>query len=389
MTGHTDHFRTYAEIDLAGLRHNLRILRGRIGRQCAIMEVLKADAYGHGLQMCSRYAADLVDWFAAATLPEAMGIRLQAPDTPVLILGRLSDEELLTAARHRLAVCLFSLDYAAHANARMEEHGLTLEGHIKLETGMNRLGLRARQGEVQAAVEAAAAVCAMPRLHVSGIYTHFACADSEVPEDIAFSNGQFAAFQQVVGQLRARGIDPGRAHCASTGAILRHPEYCCDMIRTGMLPLGQSVSPQSARALGLAPVMTWYARVAEIRTVPAGESVGYARTYRAARNMQLAILSVGYADGYSTAFANRAEVLIHGKRAPVCGKICMDFTAVDVTEIPNVQIGDLAVLLGRDGGGQIYADELAKLLPGGTNGGITCALSPRVERVYRLPEDWT
>ena len=376
-------YRTCAEIDLNKLQRNLQRLRALIGPSCQIMEVMKADAYGHGLRVCAEYAAPYVDWFAAATLEEALAVRAAAPHTPILIFGGLLDPEIIQAAQHGLTINVFSLPYASHVQALLQPLDLQIDVHIKVDTGMNRLGLHARPGHCAQAISDAAQICALDRLHVTGIYTHFACADTTDPSDSAFTDAQFAAFQEVCRGLEALGIDPGVRHCASTGGLLVHPEYRCQMVRTGMFALGMSYSAASARALGLEPVLTWYARVVDIRTVAPGESVSYGRTFTAARPTRLAVLSVGYADGYSRAFSNRAQVLLRGQYAPVCGKTCMDFTMVDVTDVPDVTVGDQAILLGGDGTRQIQADALAALLPDGTNGGVTADIHFRVRRVYR------
>ena len=373
-------YRTCAEIDLNKLQRNLQRLRALIGPSCQIMEVMKADAYGHGLRVCAEYAAPYVDWFAAATLEEALAVRAAAPHTPILIFGGLLDPEIIQAAQHGLTINVFSLPYASHVQALLQPLDLQIDVHIKVDTGMNRLGLHARPGHCAQAISDAAQICALDRLHVTGIYTHFACADTTDPSDSAFTDAQFAAFQEVCRGLEALGIDPGVRHCASTGGLLVHR---CQMVRTGMFALGMSYSAASARALGLEPVLTWYARVVDIRTVAPGESVSYGRTFTAARPTRMAVLSVGYADGYSRAFSNRAQVLLRGQYAPVCGKTCMDFTMVDVTDVPDVTVGDQAILLGGDGTRQIPADALAALLPDGTNGGVTADIHFRVRRVYR------
>lgn len=375
-------YRTCAEIDLNKLQRNLQRLRALLGPDCRIMHVLKADAYGHGIRYCSRYAAPLVDWFAAATLEEALTIREEAPDTPILIFGGLLDHELIQAAERHLTVNLFSVEYAKHAQALVQEQGLTLEGHIKIDTGMNRLGLRARVGEIEPAVDAAAEIFRLPNIKVTGIYTHFACADTDDPSDCAFSDGQFRAFTEVCSRLTARGFDVGLRHCASTGGLLCHPEYRLDMVRTGMFPLGQSISKESAAELGLEPILTWYAKVIDLREITAGDSVSYGRLYRAERPERIAVLSVGYADGYSRAYSNTAEVILGGKLVPVRGKTCMDFTLVDATGLDAVHVGDQAVMLGSEDGLWISADDLAGLVPNNTNGGVTAGITSRVRRLY-------
>lgn len=210
-------YRTSAEIDLNKLQRNLQRLRALIGPDCRIMEVMKADAYGHGLRVCAEYAAPYVDWFAAATLEEALAVRAAAPHTPILIFGGLLDPEIIQAAQHGLTINVFSLQYASHVQALLQPMDLQIDVHIKVDTGMNRLGLHARPGHCAQAVSDAAQICALDRLHVTGIYTHFACADSTDPSDSAFTDAQFAAFQEVCSGLEALGIDPGLRHCASTG----------------------------------------------------------------------------------------------------------------------------------------------------------------------------
>ena len=376
-------YRTCAEIDLNKLQRNLQRLRRLLGPDCRIMEVMKADAYGHGLRLCSRYAAPYVDWFAAATLEEAAAIREEAPNTPVLIFGGLLDGEIPAAARLGLTINLFSLEYADHVQRLLEDAGLQIDGHIKLDTGMNRLGLRARSGDTGEAVAAAERMFSMPNIHITGIYTHFACADTEMSDDIAFSDGQFQAYDEVCRALTEKGLDIGLRHCASTGGLLCHPTFCMDMVRVGMLPLGQSIGEESAVQLGLEPIMNWYAKVIDIRRVLPGESIGYGHMYHALKEERIAVLSVGYADGYSRAFSNRTQVILGGKRAPIRGKPCMDFIMVDVTGIPDVKIGDQALLLGREGEQWISADSLAQKIPYDTNGGITSSITSRVRRIYR------
>lgn len=246
-------YRTCAEIDLNKLQRNLQRLRALIGPSCQIMEVMKADAYGHGLRVCAEYAAPYVDWFAAATLEEALAVRAAAPHTPILIFGGLLDPEIIQAAQHGLTINVFSLPYASHVQALLQPLDLQIDVHIKVDTGMNRLGLHARPGHCAQAISDAAQICALDRLHVTGIYTHFACADTTDPSDSAFTDAQFAAFQEVCRGLEALGIDPGVRHCASTGGLLVHPEYRCQMVRTGMFALGMSYSAASARALRLEP----------------------------------------------------------------------------------------------------------------------------------------
>ena len=376
-------YRTCVEIDLNKLQRNLIRIREIVGPDCGIMEVMKADAYGHGLRLCCRYAAPFVNWFGVATLEEGLAIRQEAPGKPILVFGRLQDGELLQAARNQLTINLFSLDYAKQVEALMAKYTLRIDGHIKIDTGMNRLGLRARVGDLDGAVKDATEMFQMRSIRITGIYTHFACSDTQEPSDRVFTEAQYTVFQEVCDLLKKNGLDIGLRHCASTGGLLCYPTFRMEMVRTGMLPFGQSISEQSAADLGVEPILTWYAKVIDIHRVDQGESISYGRLYRTDQAERIAVLSVGYADGYSRAFSNQTQVILNGHKVAVRGKTCMDFIMVDITDVPDVKIGDQAVLLGCEGKQWISADSLAAKIPFDTNGGVTTDIAQRVRRIYR------
>lgn len=376
-------FRTYAEINLDHFQDNIKKLKKLVGPDIKIMHVMKADAYGHGVRMCSRYAAPLVDSFAAATLEEALTIRSEVPDKPILILGKLFEEQIITAAKNRLTICLASAEYAETVQRLLESHDLEIDGHLKIDTGMNRLGLRARPDDVAGAVEDAKKIYEFPNIHIQGIYTHFACAGTEDPEEIAFSEDQFKAFSQVCDELKRQGYSIGLRHTASTTAFLDHPEYRLDMVRTGMLPLGQSIDEAWTRRMDVTPILTWYARIVEIHDLQPDESVSYGRIYRASGQERIAVVPVGYADGYFRALSNVADVIIHDRRVPIRGKLCMDYMMVDITDMPEVKIGDSVILLGRSETQWVSTDYLSELTLYGVNGYITANIGIRVPRVYR------
>jgi len=375
-------YRTWAEIDLDKLQRNLQRLRGVLGPDHKIMEVLKADAYGHGLRMCSRYAAPLVDWFAVATLPEGLVAREEAPQTPILIFGALLDHEVVEAAESRLTINVFSVEYARHVAALVEKEGLTIDVHIKVDTGMNRLGLTARVGHTDEAVAQAEEILRMKALHVTGIYTHFACADTDDPSDEAFSRDQFQAYIDVCNTLKEKGWDIGLRHCASTGGLQCYPEFRMDMVRVGMWALGQNIGEKATLQYGLEPIMQWYSRIIDIRPVAEGDTVSYARTYKTDRASRMAVVSVGYADGYSRAYSNKTHAIIRGKKVPLRGRICMDFLFADVTDLPEASVGDPVMLLGKNGDQWISPDSLLEYIAGNTNGGVTAEINFRVPRVY-------
>lgn len=375
-------YRTYAEIDLDRMRCNLRQVRRLIGNDCRLMFVLKADAYGHGTPVCAKYSEDLVDWYAAATIDEALSIRSAGVEKPILLFGMLLDQDIPAAVEARLTINACSLEYARHVASVLERMDRTLDCHIKIDTGMNRTGLFARAGRVDRAVAEAGEILAIPRLRTTGIYTHFSCGESSSPEDRLFTQSQYDAFSQVVRALEDRGCHLGLRHCTSTGPLLCHPDWKLDMVRVGMLGYGQSVTEEAAREMDLRPIMRWCAKVVAVLDLEPGESVSYGRIYRTAGREKIAVLSAGYADGYSRSYSNRVHVILGGQKVPQCGKVCMDYTMANITGMENVRVGDDAVLLGCQDGLCITPDSLSAAAEYGVNGWTTAQVSARVPRIY-------
>lgn len=375
-------YRTYARIDVSKFQSNLKKVRELAGDGCKLLQVLKADAYGHGVSACAKYAAPMVDYFAVATLEEALAARMEAPHTPILLFGALQPFEVETAAKADITVNLFSVQYAASLSEKLGMLGKRIKGHIKFDTGMNRLGIRTRLERMDEAVDEAKKIFAMPNLQVTGCYTHFACADTRDGSDCAFTEKQFLAFSQVTDILRNDGYKIGLRHCVSTGGFICHPEYKMDMIRTGMLAYGQGLSRDNVMEMGIDPILTWFARIIDVRVLEKGESISYGRIYTASQDETIAVIGAGYADGYSRAFSNKSHVIIDGMLCPVRGKICMDYTMVDVSNCEKVKPGDWAILLGKDDKQWIAADDLAALVPLNTNGGVTSEINDRVPRIY-------
>ena len=375
-------YRTYAEIDLDKLQHNLRQVRALTGPSCQILFVLKADAYGHGTAMCARCSQDLVDWYGVATIDEAQSIRRAGVQKPVLLLGRLLDEDLAAAADSHITINACSLDYIRHVSDYLGQTGRRIDCHIKIDTGMNRTGLFARADRYEGAVAEAEVIFALPNVRVTGIYTHFSCGDSSEEEDIRFTEGQYRAFRAVTDALEERGCEVGLRHCVSTCPLLCHPEWQLDMVRVGMLGYGQSMNEEWTRRLDLHPVLRWCAKVISILELGPDESVSYGRIYRTKGPARIAVFSAGYADGYNRSYSNRAKVILGGQPVPECGKVCMDFAMADVTEAGPVQVGDTAVLLGECEYGTITPDSLSGLTEYGVNGWTTCQISARVPRIY-------
>lgn len=375
-------YRTYAEINLNKLEHNLKKVRQLVGNKCKIMFVLKADAYGHGIPMCAKYSEPLVDWYAVATMDEALSIRRAGVCKPILLLGMLQDGEFLLAAKNNITINTCTLEYARYVNQALAKHSLTIECHVKIDTGMNRTGIFARLGQNENAVKEVEEIYSMSNLQVTGIYTHFSCADSRMPEDVDFTRHQYFAFLSVVEILKEKGYQVGLRHCVSTCSLLLHPEWKMDMVRVGMLGYGQSISAEYTKSMDLHPIIRWSAKVISVLDLDEGESISYGRIYRTRGREKIAVLSVGYADGYNRSYSNRATIILGGQVVPQCGKVCMDFTMANITGLEGIKVGDDAVLMGECAFGLVTPDSLSSVTEYGVNGWTTCQISSRVPRIY-------
>ena len=374
-------YRTYAEIDLNKMQHNLRQVRAAIGPDCKLLFVLKADAYGHGTPVCAKYSEELVDWYAVATIDEALSIRRAGVEKPILLFGALQDPEIELAADNRITINSCSLEYSRHVAEVLQRCGKRMDCHIKIDTGMNRTGLFARVGRTDGAVRQAEEIFALEPLHVTGIYTHFSCADSADPEDVAFTQTQYEAFAAVAEALQEKGYDVGLRHCTSTCPFLCHPEWKLDMIRVGMLGFGQSMDEVWAAKMDLRRSMRWCAKVVSVLDLEPGESVSYGRIYKTTGHEKIAVISAGYADGYNRSYSNRARIIISDHIVPQCAKVCMDYTMANVTGL-DVKPGDDAILLGQSETCEVTPDSLSADTEYGVNGWTTCQITARVPRIY-------
>lgn len=377
-------YRTYAEINLNKLEDNLRQVRKFVGDKCKIMFVLKGDAYGHGTPVCAKFSERLVDGFAVATIEEALSVRCVSSEKTVLLLGALqNDSDVIAAADKKITISAYSLDYMHRVNQILSNTHETIDCHIKIDTGMNRTGLFARLENFAEAVEQAERIYFLPQVRVAGIYTHFSCADNLDPDDVRFSQGQYSTFNSVLKALEKKGYNLGIRHCVSTGPLLRHPDWKMDMVRIGMLGYGQSIDEAHAAEMGISPIIRWHSKVVSILNLDPGESVSYGRIYRTAGREKIGVISVGFADGYNRSYSNRAQIIVNGKRVRQCGKVCMDFTMVNITGIDDVKVGDDVILLGGSESGLcITPDSLSSITEYGVNGWTTCQISSRVPRVY-------
>ena len=364
--------RATCRIDLAALRHNLGAIRAAIGPGVAVCGVVKADAYGHGAVPVARtLAAAGIDHFAVASLDEAKELRDAGIDVPILLFGSVRPDRAREAARLRLAVTVWSAA-AARALAAALGPDEPLDVHVKLDTGMHRVGALADDLS-----ELAAALSTGP-LRVVGTMSHLACADEPGHPSVP---AQIEAFESALRALAALGVAPGVRHLANSAGAVEWPQARYDMVRAGIALYGGAPSPEVAGRLDLRPVMHLRTRILQVKTIPAGDRVGYGHTFAAARPTRLAVLPVGYAIGYPRALSNRGEVLVRGRRAPVAGTISMDHVTIDVTDVPDAAEGDVVTLWGSDGAQRLDVMELGARA--GTIGYelLTC-VSPRTPRIY-------
>lgn len=366
--------RSWVEIDLGNLRHNLEALSALLPEGCELMPAVKADAYGHGAAAVARELQRLgVGRFCVATAREGVELRWAGIRGEILVLGYTHPGDFALLNRYGLSQAILDADYARC----LSDAGEPVTAHLAVDTGMHRVGLDwERLDKLQE-------VFALPHLRIDGIFTHLCADDTDRPEDRAFTDLQAARFRGVVERLRELGIRP-KAHLLDSYGLLHYPRYGGDFARVGIALYGVLGSDEDLRRcpVNLRPVLSWKARVASVRRVWKGESVGYGLAQTAREDTLVATLAVGYADGLPRSLScGRGAVLLHGRRAPVFGRICMDQTMVDVGGIPEVRAGDTAVLIGEDGGQWMTAGELAEA-DGTIANEILSRLGPRLERVY-------
>lgn len=367
--------RTWAEIDLDALAHNYRQARRLTGPQVRYLGVVKADAYGHGaLQVSRKLEALGADYLAVSSLDEARELRSGGIRAPILILGHTPPDMVPQLIRYGITQTVSARAKAEEYSAAAVGCGGTLKVHIKVDTGMSRLGFLVRDGHFDGGVEAIAASCALPGLEAEGIFTHFAVSDEDDEASGRYTREQFAVFTRVIDALAARGRTFAIRHCANSGALARYPEMYLDMVRPGIALYGAGAD---ARRLGLRPVMTLKSCVSTIKVFDPGTDVSYGRTFRTAERTRIGVLPIGYADGLFRGLSNRMAVQTDHGPAPIRGRICMDMTMVDLTALPDVHVGDAVELFG----GRQSVDELADML-GTIPYELTCAVSKRVPRLY-------
>lgn len=363
---------TCLNIDLDALTDNFDLVRQKVGVK--VMAVVKADAYGLGAVAVARALEDRCAFFGVANIAEAMELRRAGIRTPILILGRVPVSAYSLAVANDIRTTIFIYEDAVALSEEACHQGKTALFHFAVDTGMSRIGFQA----TEESAELCEKILQLPNLHAEGLFSHFAGADCA---DLSSAQAQAVLFAQFDRMLKARGIQIAIRHMNNSAGIMNFATGY-EMVRSGIITYGMYPSDEvDPSALPLKPVMQWVTRVAYVKTLPAGRQISYGGTYTTTKETVVATLPVGYADGYRRSLSGTGFVLIHGQKAPVLGRVCMDQIMVDVTQIPGVKLDDKVILIGRSGSEEITADEMAAET-GTINYEIICGLSRRIPRAY-------
>jgi len=370
----------WAEIDLAVYRNNIIELEKITAEGTRFMAVVKADGYGHGAVEVSRAALEAgAACLGVARLEEALQLRDAGIEASILIFGYTSPSMVQALIEHDLTQTVFSPSMATALSRRCGDIARSLRTHIKIDTGMGRLGLLATASPLERRVEEVQSIAQLAGLEIEGVFTHFATADSA---DQGYTETQLRRFQDLVQVLDELGIQIPVKHAANSAALMSVPSSHFDMVRPGIATYGLQPSSEWQRDdLDLQPVLQWKARIIHLKQVPTGFGVSYGITYRTSEPTTLATVAVGYADGLNTALSSRGEMLLRGQRVPIVGRICMDLTLLDVGDVPGASVGDEVVILGRQGDLLLTAESMATTLDT-INYEIVTSITARVPRIY-------
>lgn len=374
--------RTWAEVDLDAIDHNFIRIRQCLKSATLICCVVKADAYGHGAEaLAKEYERLGADWLAVSNLEEAMQLRNVGIRLPLLILGYTPPSEAAKLSELNIVQTVFSAEYGAALAGEADRSGISVRVHIKVDTGMSRLGFMYQNPSRDAAViDEIERICRLPALHAEGIFTHFASAD-EAEGGRAYTQMQYDDFLNVTALLEQRGITFAIKHCANSAAVLDYPEMQMDMVRPGVILYGLMPSDQMRNKIHLKPAMQLKSIVSLVKTVEPHTAVSYGRKYLTETSTKIATVPIGYADGYPRCLYEKASMLVRGQKAKIIGRVCMDQLMLDVTAIPDVKDGDIVTVFGCDGEACITLDELA-VYNHTINYELICVLSKRVPRIY-------
>ena len=363
---------TRVKIDLDAIARNFDAVREKVGVK--VMAVVKADAYGHGAIQVARLLQDKCAFFGVSSMLEAMELRKAGLTTPILILGHTPVNAYPTAIREGIRPTIFHYEDAKELSLAAQEAGLPAPFHFAVDTGMSRLGFQA----TEESADICAKIARLPGLVPEGLFSHFATADCA---DLSRARQQAQRFEEFDAMLRQRGVKIAIRHMDNSAGLMNFPNHY-EMVRSGIVTYGMYPSEEVApELLTLEPALQFLSKVTHVKTLPAGREISYGGTFVTTRDTRIATVPVGYADGYRRSLSGKFYVLIHGKRAPILGRICMDQMMVDVTDIPETSVGDRVTLVGRDGDETITMEAIAAAADS-FNYEFVCGISRRVPRIY-------
>ncbi|MGI6020153.1 MAG: alanine racemase [Lachnospiraceae bacterium] len=376
-----EYMKVRAEIDLDAIRHNLDVMQEIVGNDVKMIPVVKADSYGHGSVMISRELEPVKQvWgFAVAQAEEGVILRKGGITKPILLLGGAFPDVYDLMIKNDIRACISSFDQAAGLSERAFELGKCINVHIAVDTGMSRIGFQVTDRAADEVVR----ISKLPGIKIEGAFTHFARADEA---ELKYARKQAEGYDRFISMLSERGIDIEIKHVSNSAAIFNHTNLTRDAVRPGITLYGLSPSGEMSLkmqedGIDFHPVMSLKSRIIFLKEIEEGRAVSYGGIFVAKKRTKIATVPVGYADGYPRQLSNKGYVLIGGKRAPICGRVCMDQFMIDVTDIEDVNVGDEVVLLGRSGSEKITAEELGDL-SGRFNYELVCCISKRVPRNY-------
>lgn len=363
---------TYVRIDLDAIRENIETVRRKTGT--AVMAVVKADAYGHGAVPVAQHLRDICSFFGVSSAAEALELRQAGLDNPILILGHTPVDAFPLVVEQEIRPAIFRWEDALALSEEAQHQGKTAKFHFAVDTGMSRIGFQAEED----AAELCCRIAGLPGLCPEGLFSHFATADCA---DLSKAREQARKFDWFCDLLKQRGLEIPIRHMNNSAGLMNFTDQY-DMVRCGIVTYGLYPSPEvDPKLLPLKPALSWHSHVSHVKTLPAGREVSYGGLYVTREDTRVATIPVGYADGYWRSLSGRFYVLIHGRRAPILGRVCMDQMMVDVTHIPQTQPGDPVTLVGHDGDEVITVEQIAGEA-GSFNYEFICGISRRVPRVY-------
>ena len=368
-----EYLRCYAEISIENIRHNLLQARSRIPEDTKLLVVLKANAYGHGVENIAKSLLDVADYYAVATVNEALELREDGVAIPILVLGYASPKEYPAMISHNVTATIYREEDARLLSETAVKLGMDAHVHAAADTGMTRIGFKTDAS----GADAIAHIAKLPGIRLEGMFTHFSCADQQ---DQTYTMQQISRYENLIQLLKERNVTIPIRHVCNSAGIMRFPGMHLDMVRAGIILYGLTPPgcPPAKKEINLIPVMSWFAKVIHMKTIPVGTSVSYGRHFTAERPTKVLTVSIGYADGLTRRYSNGFELMVAGQRAPIIGNVCMDMCMLDATDISEyVGVRSLVTVFGK----HRSVDELADYL-GTINYEITCIIGKRVPRIY-------